>query len=804
MKKLLLLFLILTSSLSFGQNLQSLEKAKNQIKSLDLLSDQELLSYWSNAQGQGYTLAQLKTLARAQGASESDIVKFEKRINKINSFNQSNEPEGAISAVESDLTSIFGVSKSDSKGEEGYKGLNIFGMSFFEDFKSIDSSNTSPQINVATPSSYQLGPGDELKISIWGASENEYTTLVTREGVIKIDRIGPIFVSGSTVSSAKIKIGRALSKIYSGINSSGESYQKVFFEVSLAKSRSIIINLVGEIERPGAYTLSSMSSVLNALSAAGGPTENGSFRSISVLRKGKLYKTVDLYNYFVKGLYPSITLRDQDVVLVPTYKNRVFVGGAFKTTGIFEFLHEEKISDLLSFSGGLNSFAYKKELFIESVSGINKAIKVISSTKFSQSIINDGDKIQAKSISDKYTNRVTIEGAVFVPGDYSIKSAMTVFDLISLSQGPKDDALLSRAVIYRQIDGKEKNMLSFSISEILSKKSNIKLLPNDRVYVFSKNTIEKSVFVSIKGEVNRGGEYAYYKGMTVADLILVADGTTSKGSLVEIDVFRASYGEGESPFISLQTRLGDAFNPLSIEDSLELEKGDLVVIRPLEGLVEPEAVLITGLVKKPGIYSILNSKYSLFNLLTDAGGTLKNAALKGIKIKRRNSSKKIIEDAVNDKDSLGFAVREQKEFLEFGVNIEALYKTQGKDFRYNVILKNGDVISVPKIDNTIEVIGEVGQPTAFAYEKNMRARDAIQRAGGYNDLAKKSGVFVVYQNGNVSSTKTFLIFNNSPKLEPGAKVVVPARIPNPNKTSLTELIGLTSTLATLTVLLRSL
>ena len=804
MKKLLLLFLILTSSLSFGQNLQSLEKAKNQIKSLDLLSDQELLSYWSNAQGQGYTLAQLKTLARAQGASESDIVKFEKRINKINSFNQSNEPEGAISAVESDLTSIFGVSKSDSKGEEGYKGLNIFGMSFFEDFKSIDSSNTSPQINVATPSSYQLGPGDELKISIWGASENEYTTLVTREGVIKIDRIGPIFVSGSTVSSAKIKIGRALSKIYSGINSSGESYQKVFFEVSLAKSRSIIINLVGEIERPGAYTLSSMSSVLNALSAAGGPTENGSFRSISVLRKGKLYKTVDLYNYFVKGLYPSITLRDQDVVLVPTYKNRVFVGGAFKTTGIFEFLHEEKISDLLSFSGGLNSFAYKKELFIESVSGINKAIKVISSTKFSQSIINDGDKIQAKSISDKYTNRVTIEGAVFVPGDYSIKSAITVFDLISLSQGPKDDALLSRAVIYRQIDGKEKNMLSFSISEILSKKSNIKLLPNDRVYVFSKNTIEKSVFVSIKGEVNRGGEYAYYKGMTVADLILVADGTTSKGSLVEIDVFRASYGEGESPFISLQTRLGDAFNPLSIEDSLELEKGDLVVIRPLEGLVEPEAVLITGLVKKPGIYSILNSKYSLFNLLTDAGGTLKNAALKGIKIKRRNSSKKIIEDAVNDKDSFGFAVREQKEFLEFGVNIEALYKTQGKDFRYNVILKNGDVISVPKIDNTIEVIGEVGQPTAFAYEKNMRARDAIQRAGGYNDLAKKSGVFVVYQNGNVKSTKTFLIFNTTPKLEPGAKVIVPAKISNPNKTSITELIGITSTLATLMVLIRSL
>jgi protein involved in polysaccharide export with SLBB domain len=215
-------------------------------------------------------------------------------------------------------------------------------------------------------------------------------------------------------------------------------------------------------------------------------------------------------------------------------------------------------------------------------------------------------------------------------------------------------------------------------------------------------------------------------------------------------------------------------------------------------------VLITGLIRKPGSYSLLNSKYSLYDLLNDAGGVLKDAALNGIKVKRINAAKAIIEEVANGKDSFGFAVKEQKGFLEFGVNIKALYKTQGKDFRYNVILKNGDEISVPKVDNTIEVIGEVGQPTVLTYEKNMRAKHAIERAGGLNDLAKKSAVFIIYQNGNVKSTKTFLIFNKSPKLEPGAKVIVPARIPNPNKTSLTELIGLTSTLATLTVLLRSL
>lgn len=803
MKKLLLLFLILTSSLSFGQDLQSLKKAQNQIKSLDLLSDQELLSYWSNAQEQGYSLAQLKTLARAQGASESDIAKFEKRINKINSFDQSEEPEGAISAVESDLTSIFGVSKTGSKDEEGYKGLNIFGMSFFEGFKSIDSSNTSPQINVATPSSYQLGPGDELNISIWGASENEYTALVTREGVIKIDRIGPIFVSGSTVSSAKKKIGRALSKIYSGINSSGESYQKVFFEVSLAKSRSIIINLVGEIERPGAYTLSSMSSVLNVLSAAGGPTESGSFRSISVLRKGKLYKTVDLYNYFVKGLYPSITLRDQDVVLVPTYNNRVFVSGAFKTTGIFEFLHEEKISDLLSFSGGLSSFAYKKGLFVESISGINKTIRTVSSAKFSQSIINDGDKIHAKSISDKFNNKISIEGAVFIPGNYPIESAATVFDLISLSQGPKEDALLSRSVIYRQVNGREKEVLSFSISEVMSKKSDIKLIPNDRIYVYSKSEIEDNLFVTIKGEVNNANKYSYYKGMTVADLILMAKGFKSNGNFVSIDVFR--HGSGLStPFVSLKASLSEDFTFSMLNTNLVLEQNDAVVVRTIEGLFPSEFVTIQGLIKRPGEYAILNTKYSLYALLHDAGGVLENAAINGIKIKRRNLSKNIIEEVAQNEESLGFDLKEQKYFLEFGVDVESLFKTQGKKSKYNVILKNGDIISVPKIDNTIEVTGEVGQPTVLTFEKNMSALKAIQSAGGFNDLAKKSGAFVIFQNGNVKSTKRFLFFNFWPKLQPGAKVVVPTKLPNPNKTSFAEIIGLTSTLATLTVLLRSL
>ena len=788
MKKLLLLFLILTTSLSFGQNLEA-------------LSDQELLSFLSSAQAQGLSISEVKTLAKAKGASESDIAKAMGRIKELNTNVKSNT-DNKISNTGTELTSDFGKPKTIE--DKSNNGSNIFGMSFFESFKSLENNSTTPQINVATPSSYQLGPGDELTISIWGASENEYTALVTREGVIKIDRIGPVYVSGSTILNAKKKIGRALSKIYSGINSSSESYQKVFFEVNLAKSRSIIVNLVGEVERPGAYTFSSMSSVLNALSAAGGPTETGSFRSIQILRSGKLYRTVDLYNYFVKGLYPSLTLRDQDVILVPSYKNRVFVSGEFKTTGIFEFLHNEKISNLISFTGGLSSFAYKEGLFVESISGINKSIKTVPLANFQKVVVRDGDRIEAKSISDKFINKVTIEGAVFVPGNYSIQNASTVFDLITLSQGPKEDALLSRAIVYRQVDGKESSMLSFSVSDVLSKKINLNLIPNDRVSVFSKNKIEDKLFVSISGEVNNAKKYPFYKGMTVADLILMADGLKSTASLVSIDIFRANdINSDEAPFISISANLDKEFNALSLNKNPILSEKDFVVVRTIEGLLSPEVVTIKGLIKNPGMYSLLTAKYSLYDLLNDAGGVLQNAALKGIKIKRTNLAKDIIKATVQESD-LGFAVTEQKEFLEFGVDVELLYKTKGQDPRYNVVLKDGDVISVPKIDNTIQVIGEVGQPTVLSYDKNIRANYAIKRAGGFNDGAKKSGVFVVYQNGNIESTKNFLFFNVWPKLEPGAKVVVPKKFPNPNKTSFAEIIGLTSTLATLTVLLRSL
>ena len=817
MKKFISFLLVLITLTMSGQDINDAINSasdKSPAKELGKMSDQELLSYWTQAQAQGYTLNQLKTLARAQGATESDISQFEKRIKGLKSFSE--QDEDSRKKVENDLTSIFGITDANSKIEPDDSlafSLPIFGMKFFEAeaSSSIDNFSSSPRLNVATPSSYQLGPGDEITINVWGASENTYVSTINTRGYIKVDRVSPIYLSGYTIAGAKQRIGNALSKIYSGINSSKESYQKVFFDISLSGSRSIVLNIVGSVKKPGTYTLSSMVSILNALYAAGGPTESGSFRNIQVLRNGKVYKTVDLYDYFVKGIAPVFSLRDQDVILIPTYENRAFVNGEFKETGIFEFKNNETLEDLLSFTGGVSSFGYKNKIFIESISGMNKKISAVDSGMYDKSIISDGDIIRASPIADKYTNKVTVQGSVYLPGNYSIEENPNLSSLLSSAQGLKDDALMSRAFVYRFREGKEKELHSVNLSKILSGKEKFVLEANDRVQVFSKSIIEGEDFVEIRGEINRpddtDGRFPFFEGMRVSDLILMTGGVKENGDLFSINVFRQTFDKsGKVPFRSIPAKLNLDYTSRSLDENPVLIPGDLVVVRIKEGVLPPEYAEITGLVKSPGIYSLLNNKYSLYDLLNDAGGILEDGAISGVKIKRINRAKEEIEAAIGDlaNDSLGFEIEEQKDYIEFGVDIAELYKTKGADSRYNVILKGGDVVEVPKADNTIEIIGEVEQPTVINYKKGISAAGAIGQAGGLTDLAKKRGVFVVYQNGNISSNKKFFIFNTMPKLEPGCKIIVPKKIANPNKTSLAEIIGLTSTLATLAVLVNSL
>ena len=811
MKKTLYIFLLLISSTLVSQDVSSLmEKAaqNNPVQELEKMSDQELLSYWEQAQEQGYTLNQLKTLARAQGASESDLAKFEKRIKDLSGSTKSADPV----TIEDSLSSIFGITKDsedefDSDLEDNTYTLPIFGMDFFKSKPDSSSPNSSPQLNIATPSTYQLGPGDEISISIWGGAENEYNTIINTNGFIKLERIPPIYLSGYSIFSAKKRIGNALSKIYAGINSTSESYQKVYFDIALKNTRSIVLNIVGNVMTPGTYTLSSMTSPLNALYAAGGPNENGSFRNVKILRNGKTFKTIDLYDYFAKGVYPTLSLRDQDVILVPSYSKRVFINGEFKQEGVFELKEKETLEDLLVFSGGFSSFAYKNKLFVESISGVFKQIKTVDKTDFDKSFLNDGDVITASPVSDKFLNKVSIEGAVYLPGDYQIENVKTIKGLISAASGLKENAQNSRAFLIRKKNGIMQEMISINLNDVLNKEKDISLSNGDKLIISNKEDLKEESSVFIKGEVNEPGKYPYYQGMTVADLVLSASGFKNNANSKKIDLYKLTYDPtGKSPIELKQASLNIDFSVNNETNNLTLDNDDMVIVRSKEGFKQKkDYVILSGLVKRPGEYGIIDDSYSLYDLLADAGGLLPNASLNGLKIKRLNAFKEESEEIFNSLDSLNFEKAEIKGFIEFGVDAKKLFETKGEDPRYNVILKNEDEISVAKIENTIEITGEVQQPTVINYEKGLTVGQAIINAGGVNDLAKKGGAFVIYQNGRVKSNrKYFLIFNSMPKLEPGCKIIVPRKIENPNKTSLGEIIGLTSTLASLAILIRSL
>ncbi len=790
MKKILLI-LLLIPSLTICQNLSDLKNIK-----LSELDDKELLSYWKQAQNEGYSLNEIKTLARVQGISQSEINEFEKRINNLkNKQENNNELKSKM-----DYSSDFGQEIDELVKSSNKNILPIFGSNFFNN-KNI---NSSPQFNIATPASYELGPGDEILISVWGSAENEYSSKISREGYVRVERIGPVYVSGLTINEAKEKLKRSLSKIYSGLNQPNESKFKVYIDLSLINSRSIVVNVTGNVVAPDTYTISSLASTLNVLYAAGGPSESGSYRNIHLIRDGKKIKTIDLYDYFSSGKLESFSLRDQDIILVPSYENRVFINGEFKNTGVFEFKNNENLNDLILYSGGISSYGFKDMLFIKRIDGINRKIDNVKIEEYANYKLEDGDIIEARPVAEDYTNLVTIGGSVFVPGEYSIVNYETnVNDLITKAGGLRIDAIKERGYIVRKYNGIENEIIPFKVSDSLS---DIKLKANDKIIISSYNDINIIEKVSIEGEVAEAGEYPFYQGMTVGDLLLISKGVTNLGDLDNIQIYRSTYDENNiNPFEKIEIKLNSISN-FNENNNFKLKKDDLVIVRKKPGHQEKEFVQVDGLVKKPGIYAILNNKYSFYELINDFGGFLPNASINGVKIIRINElydeADKL--DAAIEIDSLKTKV-EVVPFIEFGINVDKLLETKGQDPRYNIILKSGDQINVPKEDSTIEISGAVQQVTAINYSKSLTVLKAIRGAGGFKQNAKSSDVYVVYQNGDISATKNFLFFKSYPNLKPGAKIIVPEKNTDiSNKVSVAEIVGYTTSLVSIIALIKGL
>ena len=799
----ILLFLLLMPAIIFSQDLSNLKQDVS-IKALSEMTDSELGAYWLQAQERGYNLDQIKTLARAQGVSESDLIEFEKRVKTLGDINQKTE-EDKLMKTQNELTTIFGLEIEEAfeeKVNESYSFVNlgVFGSDFFNN----PNISSTPQLNIATPESYELGPGDELAISIWGAAENEYASKISREGYLKIERIGPVYLSGLTIVQAKTKLKDRLSKIYSGLNS---NYNKVFLDVSLLSSRSIVVNITGSVKAPGTYTLSSLTSPLNAIYAAGGPNDNGSYRNIKIIRGGKEIHSIDLYDYFVKGNLKSFSLRDQDVILIPSYKKRVFLNGEFKTNGIFEVKENESISDLLLYNGGIASFGTKSQVYIERIEGLSKSIKTVSKNDFKAFLLNDGDIVEARRVGDEIKNSVSVEGAVMIPGQYELIKNPHIKSLVKSAGGLKENALKERAYLIREVDGFQQEVKTVDLERAFSLAENYTLRNNDKLVIASIEELTGPKFVSISGEVNEGGDYPFFTGMTIIDLILMSKGLTDKGSYSDITVYRSTYDETQlNPVETITTSLNEGYENINSKQNIELLENDLVVIREKLGYQPKEYVSVSGLVKKPGNYALKSNKYSIYDLINDFDGFLPDAQLEGVKLRRVVDVEKVREIILENENENETTNEENDliKFIEIGLDIKKVNKSNGRLDEYNLTLKSGDQIIVPKSDNSIEVSGAVQKATAMSYKKNITTLSAINSAGGFNSNAKKSNVYVVYQNGDIKSTKSFLFFKNYPKLLPGAKIFVPKKGENKNKTSVGEIVGYTTSLVSIIALIKSL
>ena len=750
------------------------------------LTPKQHFNYVIEAQKRGYSLPQLEGLAKTQGATLEDL----SLLRDAWSDSQSRGIVGDQLKNEqgSEEPLMFGNQQDmfDFYEEES----DIFGSAFFAN-KYITET---PQFYVATPAGYRLGPSDEITIDVWGASENRYEVTLSRQGVVRIARLKPIYLSGLTLAAAERKIRNEFSSIYTGLSPDSPNESKVYLDVNLQKARSIVVNITGSVEAPGTYTISGFSSVLNALYAAGGPTENGSYRDISILRNGKEVTSIDLYDFFVKGTYPSFFLNDQDVIVVAPHHKRITVKGAFKNTGRFETLENETIEDLLSYTGGFSSTAYKKAIYVDRVVELQREIIKIEQNAYVTAQLSDGDTVEAKEVTDKYTNRISVSGEVYLPGNYPFNETPTLSALLKSASGLTPDAYAEAAILYRSKQGFVNEVKTIDLAEIVNNTLDVQLQPNDSLVVISMENVNPEQTVMIQGVVNKPGEVPFFKGMTARDLILIANGFQDRANTDKIELY--------TNITEKQTNKRVNARLFSFDEAKEVElaPSDLMVIRLKPGYQSTTFVRLEGQVRRPGTYPIIKEDYTIYDLFYDAGGVLDGSNLKGVSVERIIT--KETQENINDTaDSLNVFFINDKE-IKIGVNFEKVLSKKG-NHPDNVLLKPNDLISFPKEDSTISVLGEVQREIATPYEKGISFRESINRAGGVKQSSDYKNAYVVYQNGDVRGTKNVLFFRLRPKLEPGAIVIVPTK-DRRRKITIQETIGMTSALASLTLLIRSL
>ena len=778
---------------------------------VDNLSDTQLQTAWARAQAQGYSIDQFVAMARARGMQEAQAMKLRQRLMQLGSATKSTAKATAETdklRKPADEGDIFGYSGNEPKDKapQPQKNNEIFGMDFFKNPK----ISFTPNLNMATPENYQVGPGDELLVEVWGATEGNFKQKVDAEGNIFLNGVGRIHVAGLSFSEVKAKINSFLKRIYSGISAPDGSYAKIYTGVTITQVRTVKVNIIGEVMVPGTYSLSSLSTVLNALYACGGPSESGSFREISLVRGGKKIANFDIYDFLINGSEKgNLGLQDQDVIIVPPYKNRVWVEGQVKRKGFYEMLNSETLANLVSFFGGFTSDAFTNTLVLERIKEAKREVKEIDFSEISKLKMQNGDRLKVHAITNEYQNRLSIGGAVYQPGVYEYKEGMTALDLLNRANGVKKDASLNRGLIFRTENRVDYQTLSFSVKDLIENKHNITLKDNDSLYIFYKDALQYKKFVKVEGAVNKPQELSYMENMTVEDAISLAGGLSNGADPSVIEVFRET-NDGNFEKLSQAFKVSSNNELKSEGEVMVLQPNDVVSVRYIKGFTPLQTVSVMGEVLYPGVYSIQSKNEHISDLLERVGGFTPFAYKEGATLVR----KKTEEGEIQQEDFLDELISQEststesskslkkvaKKTNEYRIGIDVSKILKHKHSKYDLLLNEGDMLLIPSERQTVEIRGEVLAPSMVRFQKGQSLRQYIDQAGGFSNRAKKRSIYVLYANGSIKSTRTSLFFKNYPELAPGAIIIVPSK-PEKKEMSTGETIGIISAITTMGVLI---
>jgi len=744
---------------------------------VDALSDNDIAKVKAQLEKNNLTLEQIGPMLLAKGMTEGELSKLRDRIAGTVAISTPDIQSGNNTDVKRVQEPVNNRKVKDSSDNK------VFGAELFDN----PDLNFQPDLKLATPLNYVLGPGDELQINLYGVQEFGSATAVSEEGRVNIPHVGQIPVAGMTIEAATQKIKNATAKIYTSLRA-GQSK----LSVSLSRIRTIRVTVIGS-RIPGNYAVSSLATAFNALYLAGGPAKYGSYRNIELVRNNKLVTKIDIYKFIANGdQSENVGLKDNDVIRIPVYTNRVTLEGEIKRPGIFEVKQGETFADLLGYASGFSDMAYTASVNVIQKTNKQYKVKDLAYTEFSTYQPTPGDVFSVSKILTRFENRVQIQGAVFRPDTYAFYDGMRIADLLAKAEGPKEDAYTKRAVILRVKPDLTNEVLNVDIAKVMSgdRESNILLKKEDQVTVFSILDFKEKETLTINGEIKRPGVYPYYENLSLNDLIVQSGGLLGSAS-ARVEVARMIKAEQIG---ANDTSKAEIFNiELDVNSNEQtktflLKPFDVINIRKMAVYEIPQTVTVSGAVPYTGKYVLSNKNEKVYDVIKRAGGLTNEADVRGVKIKRPIQASQI--EALKDvnlnldkydstdkrtETKLAKKLQEDIRYAVIPIDWDKILKDPA-DYS-NITLLPGDDIEVAKKNESVKITGNVLLTSEIPYVKGKNINYYTDAVGGVDSKAWKKKAYVIYPNGKAAVTRNFLFFRFYPKITAGSQIVIPEKPP---------------------------